>query len=452
MDRTAMSVAAVLALALLAGCSGVTGGDANATAVPNNTTATPAPSAETPAPDQQPSASTMVIESVSVSPDSVMVNRSATIEATINNTGDTTGEQTVDLQVVGTVTSSKRVALDTGEQTTISFVVNTSARDPGQYAFTVMTANNSGKAYLTIDENRTYEQFFDELTVTAPAVSHTRVLSADTVRVAFEDNHRYEDVYKDQTDRMPAPQALAYMMADNPERTPDRVDLVIVADDVPVWSTNLTQSLAEQYVNNTIQPDEYRRQLTDRARGPWADRRPDELENMLTWTQGDLARRAYATEIAERLRNSNWSHAYTITDYGLYNETIQMPDPTVKFGPNESIYIEVQTPRDSRDNEVYTYRRPSWTATGTGIASFELLFTAGNATLTPHLGERPRSIYLRQVDENGIRHLTEHYPVAWTQAAVIEDNDFSPQKVMLSITFDEELRTFYGKDGVPKDT
>lgn len=83
------------------------------------------------------------------------------ISATITNTGDQTGEQTVEYRVAGTsVTDSQRVELAGGESTTVTFSdVSTSGLASGEYTLTTSTETSSESTNLTVQAPSAVDQF-----------------------------------------------------------------------------------------------------------------------------------------------------------------------------------------------------------------------------------------------------------------------------------------------------
>jgi hypothetical protein len=235
------------------------------------------------------------------------------------------------------------------------------------------------------------------------------------------------------------------MMAEDPDGTPDEVTLLIINDGEPVWASNLTQTQAERFANNTIQGNDFALSLTETARGPWADKHPLDLEPKLVWMQGNNSRLSYAVDIVERLEYNEWSEYYNVTDYGLYNETIYLPGTIESYDPYESVYVEIKVPRVGE--EIVTYRNENWTASSAGIAMFEAIYATGNATYRGDVGEVPKAVHLRLVDENETLHTTTNIPQAWADDPITKGVDVGT--IYQTIILNEQLTTNYDEDGNP---
>jgi hypothetical protein len=73
------------------------------------------------------------------------------VTATIENTGDVQGTQTVDLTVGALGTNSTQVTLAGGANTTETFTLGTTSGDNGTYTATVSSANDSASTSVTVD-------------------------------------------------------------------------------------------------------------------------------------------------------------------------------------------------------------------------------------------------------------------------------------------------------------
>ncbi len=76
---------------------------------------------------------------------------SVTVEATITNTGDEDGTQTVEFRFEGDLTESKGVTLGGGEATTLTFTFD-GPEETGEYTYSVHTEDDSGTGTLTVAE------------------------------------------------------------------------------------------------------------------------------------------------------------------------------------------------------------------------------------------------------------------------------------------------------------
>lgn len=431
MQRTGLFVATVLVL--LAGCSGGMGGNGSATPTPEPTaTQPPAPNPTPSSATPEPAASTIEVVDADPANAPVVQGQPARIQATLANAGDVIGRQTVALTNASGTVAQTTVRIDAGESASVTLrLSNTSGLRPGQHRYTVRTANDTRLVAFTVEENRTYAQFLGNVTDRTVDVRQTRVFSNDLVGIAFEPNREHARTYAADDDVMPAVQATALEMARDPD-APPTVHVMLVTGEGPVWGVNLTTDLARGYANGSLTPAEFRRTLTRRADGTegYADRTPEELPALLTLTTGDRARRAYARELAERLENSTWNEHITVTDYGLYNGTVHLPDTTRTLGPNASIYVEFQTPRDTQMAE-YRY----FNSTERGIPKYETIYKWGNLSAEKKHGEVPKSVQMRFVDRSGTKYLTVDLPTTRALAATDQTNDTTPTEVLLSLEF-----------------
>jgi hypothetical protein len=89
----------------------------------------------------------------SVDPSEASAHRPNPIEitATIENGGSASAEETVELSVDSTVLASTDLSLDGGQVEDISLDVNTEELDPGEYEFTVATAEDDASGTLTAE-------------------------------------------------------------------------------------------------------------------------------------------------------------------------------------------------------------------------------------------------------------------------------------------------------------
>ncbi|MGQ3719454.1 DUF7282 domain-containing protein [Natrialba aegyptia] len=74
------------------------------------------------------------------------------VDALIENVGDEAGEQDVELALDGTVVDSTSVALDPAATETVSLSAETSELEPGEYAATVATENETAETTVTVAE------------------------------------------------------------------------------------------------------------------------------------------------------------------------------------------------------------------------------------------------------------------------------------------------------------
>ena len=99
-------------------------------------------------------------EIVSVSPEEATVTQgdTVTVSATVQNTGDQEATQTVNLDIDG-ITDSSDLTLGGGEAGSVSFDVDTSGVDAGDYTHTVSTEDDEFSGSLTIETQQTPATF-----------------------------------------------------------------------------------------------------------------------------------------------------------------------------------------------------------------------------------------------------------------------------------------------------
>lgn len=72
------------------------------------------------------------------------------VSATVENTGFWTATKAVEFRVDGSTVTNRSVTLDRGRNTTVAFDFNTSGYTPGQYTYTVSTADSESNGTLTV--------------------------------------------------------------------------------------------------------------------------------------------------------------------------------------------------------------------------------------------------------------------------------------------------------------
>ncbi|WP_336002029.1 CARDB domain-containing protein [Halorientalis halophila] len=90
--------------------------------------------------------------SVTGSNSPVTEGETLTVDATVENTGEQSDTQTVDLDVGGGVQDSQEVTLGAGESQTITLSWTTGSGDAGDYTATVSSADDSATTSVTVDE------------------------------------------------------------------------------------------------------------------------------------------------------------------------------------------------------------------------------------------------------------------------------------------------------------
>jgi hypothetical protein len=77
------------------------------------------------------------------------------VNATIENTGDESGTQTVEFRVNGAVQNSTTLTLGAGDTREVSFALDTDSRSTGTLTHSVVTADDTRTARLTVDAPKT---------------------------------------------------------------------------------------------------------------------------------------------------------------------------------------------------------------------------------------------------------------------------------------------------------
>ena len=102
-----------------------------------------------------------------------------TVTATVENTGDKQGTQTVDLSVGSLGTDSTQVTLAGGESTQETLSVGTASGDAGSYTATVSSDNDSANTGVTVDTPATPAEFTVSIASTNSAVTEGDTLTVD---------------------------------------------------------------------------------------------------------------------------------------------------------------------------------------------------------------------------------------------------------------------------------
>ena len=127
--------------------------------------------------DAQPDPATLAVSAVS-SNAPVTAGDTLDVTATVENTGDQQGTQTVALSVGGTERDSQSVTLASGASQTITLSWQTAAGDAGSYTATAATANDSAQTDVTVTEQPTAATF-----AVSAVSSNSPVTAGDTLDV-----------------------------------------------------------------------------------------------------------------------------------------------------------------------------------------------------------------------------------------------------------------------------
>lgn len=100
------------------------------------------------------------------------------VAATVRNTGERTGTQTVRLQTDGTSRDNATVELDPGESRTLTLVWPTADGDAGSYAATVASANDSVSTNVTVEAPNEPPEAAINYSPRSPTVGETVLVAA----------------------------------------------------------------------------------------------------------------------------------------------------------------------------------------------------------------------------------------------------------------------------------
>ncbi|WP_302080869.1 hypothetical protein [Salinibaculum rarum] len=394
MQRAALCLVAVLVL--LAGCSGGMGGGSDATL----TAASPA--------NGTGANSTLMITGAGTPP-TVLEGNSVTLNVTVENIGDQPTTQKLAVTAGDTTLADRRVEVEPGETRQFSLSnPNTSALDSGTQTLVISTATDSIEHSLAVKSRDPLEQYVDAVRNRTLVVQNSRLVGPDYVQLTFASDENHIDEYRAGS-AMPVPQAAAFEMANN-SQAPEWVTLTLAGQiEEPRWQSTLSKSLAERYANQTLSPAEFRTELDENSIGYESQFDPRFYPEEFTYATGDRARKAYVEELARRLNDSKHGNL-TVADYGLFNESISIPESTETLGPNASIYVEFEIPREE---EQMDYR--GFSSTDGGVRVFETIFKWGNLSHSGKHGEVPESVRLQFRNSDGQVHQTWDIPTGWAQ-------------------------------------
>jgi hypothetical protein len=327
----------------------------------------------------------------------------------VKNVGNTTVNQTLTLTAGNVTITDRRVRVDPGEKRQVLLTrLNTSMVNPGRQLFVISSATDDTLFSLQIEPREPLEEFISDVRSRSVVLQDSRIVNEERVALTFESDENQIDRYRDGS-ADPVPQAAAFEMANNPD-APENVTLTLPGQlDEPRWQSTLSKSLAERYANQSLSPAEFRAKLDENATGFESQFEPRFFPEEFTYATGDRARIAYVEELAQRLNNSTHGNL-TVSDYGLFNETIHLPESTRTLGPNASIYVEFEMPQDE---EQMDYR--GFSSTDGGVRIFETIFKWGNLSFSEKHGDPPESIRLQFRNSDGKVHQTWDIPTRWSQ-------------------------------------
>lgn len=101
-----------------------------------------------------------------------------TVNATVENIGTEQDTQTISLDVSGSTVESDTVTLGPDSQQTVNFAIDTETLGPGEYSYTVASADTSQSSSLTVDSSQTV------FSVSGLDPSDTTVLTGERVNVS----------------------------------------------------------------------------------------------------------------------------------------------------------------------------------------------------------------------------------------------------------------------------
>ncbi|WP_340101560.1 hypothetical protein [Salinibaculum salinum] len=331
------------------------------------------------------------------------------VNTTVQNVGNTTANQTLTLAAGEKRITERHVRVEPGETRHLSLTrLNTSTVEPGRQLFIVSSATDDTLFSLQIEPREPLEEFISTVRSRSVVLRDSRIIDEDRVALTFRSDENVIDRYRDGSAE-PVPQAAAFEMANNPD-APENVTLTLPGQlDEPRWQSTLSKSLAERYANQSLSPAEFRAELDENATGFESQFNPRFFPEEFTYATGDRARKAYVEELAQRLNNSTHGNL-TVSDYGLFNETIHLPESTRTLGPNASLYIEFEMPQDE---EQMDYR--GFSSTDGGVRIFETIFKWGNLSFSEKHGSPPETVRLQFRNPDGQVHQTWDIPTRWSQ-------------------------------------
>jgi hypothetical protein len=134
---------------LVADCSGLTGGQSNATETMGTASPSPQSTPAEPAPEDEPTpCATFVVDTLTTN---VTLQRGETVRADVvlRNDGDAPGAQQIRLRSGRETITTFNVSLGTGESHEVRLLVPTTDSTPAEYTVTAETATDSASATVT---------------------------------------------------------------------------------------------------------------------------------------------------------------------------------------------------------------------------------------------------------------------------------------------------------------
>jgi hypothetical protein len=248
-----------------------------------------------------------------------------------------------------------------------------------------------------------YEQFGQAIDRDMPVAFEYEIINESAVQVTAEPDFFVRTQYRPgEENEYPLPHKVALEMASR-EDAPELVVIRVRDRDTGSveWQTSMTTEIARGFANTTLLPDEFEQRLRDRESGVLFDE-DQRARLVFSAVQGDRARRVWAKRLVSDLRDSKYSEAITVNDYGLYNESVNASALETHVDENESVMIEFQVPRDG--GERYRYERAETdleNARAIYIMESELAYLWSEQINERPYEINPENVYVRWIDEEG---------------------------------------------------
>jgi hypothetical protein len=270
-----------------------------------------------------------------------------------------------------------------------------------------------------------YEQFGQAIDRDMPVAFEYEIINESAVQVTAEPDFFVRTQYRPgEENEYPLPHKVALEMASR-EDAPELVVIRVRDRDTGSveWQTSMTTEIARGFANTTLLPDEFEQRLRDRESGVLFDE-DQRARLVFSAVQGDRARRVWAKRLVSDLRDSKYSEAITVNDYGLYNESVNASALETHVDENESVMIEFQVPRDG--GERYRYergKRDPRNSKAIFLMESEVAYFWSERIGTRPYEPDPVNIHIRFVDEEGTLFQTSEIPSVLIKSYNNEGNE-----------------------------
>jgi hypothetical protein len=176
-----------------------------------------------------------------------------------------------------------------------------------------------------------------------PTTGEWEFLGPETIRYRTTPDFDIRDEYGPGAE--PPPEAIARVMADDPERAPETAIVEVVSTEGEyLGEFNVTMEMARGLANYSLEPLEF----VNRSyrTGHFTDEYTAEGNvSIKTLTIGKIElRKAYLEKVSDWLA-ANASHATdNLVDSGLYNESFPIPQKEIAIKHNSTIYFTLRVP------------------------------------------------------------------------------------------------------------